>query len=167
MRRACIDQASAPVDPLYGAHPGVVTRQPKAWITRTATGLSCALVTILCVAATPDRGGARLVRWDGVPVTLSDAARGRATAVLVIKGHWCPACRAQLVSSNSDLERIRTVGEVIGVSTEPWTTHREVRRALRLDYDLLSDPRAELLTPLGFFPAGAPHPTPGIIFLDA
>ena len=134
---------------------------------RRAVGLLLMFVLAgLCAGASPGAAGATLTRWDGAKVEPLDLAEGRPTVLVVIKGHWCPTCRAQLVSSALDLSRVQQVGQLHGISDEPWTTHREVRAALDLGYDMYSDPDGRWLRSVGMYPAGARHPSPGLVFLD-
>lgn len=104
---------------------------------------------------------------DGARISLSDLARGRPVAVVVIKGEWCPACRAQLVELSKRISEVNAAGgEVIGLSTEDAGTNRKLARELGLRFDVLGEPEAQLLKRLGYWLPEEGHPMPGLIFLD-
>lgn len=129
-----------------------------------------ALAAALLLAGLPSRpvdGPRDFLAPDGGKISLGDRARGRPLAVVVIKGHWCEACRTQLASLSERIEEIRgSGGEIVALSTEDSGTNRAVMKAMGLRFDLLGEPEARLLEELGFWTRGAEHPVPGLFFLD-
>ena len=104
---------------------------------------------------------------DGTKVALADYAAGRPLAVVVIKGHWCPACTAQLRTLSKRLDEVRaTGGDVIGLSTEDAGTNKMIMLKHGLRMPVLGEPSAALLERLGFWWPQMGHPTPGLVFLD-
>lgn len=104
---------------------------------------------------------------DGTKVALADYAAGRPLAVVVIKGHWCPACTDQLRTLSKKLKQVRaTGGDVIALSTEDAGTNEMIMRKHALRFPVLGEPSAALLERLGFWWPEMGHPTPGLIFLD-
>jgi peroxiredoxin len=95
-----------------------------------------------------------LPKGDGTIVRLADYKQ-RSNVVLVLHhGGTCPFCRAFLISIG---EQVASYAEaesvVLGISADGLETTGELTRALRLPFDLLSDPsglvaaREQLATP--------------------
>lgn len=109
----------------------------------------------------------RLLRSDGTTTTLRSLADGRPLAVIVIKGDWCAACRAQLASSSRELAAMERVGgAVVALSRQRPSVNRRLRRDLDLDLEVLSDPDGRVVAALGLSHPSAGHPIPGLAFLD-
>ena len=110
---------------------------------------------------------AGFVTPTGKKVALSDAVEGRPTALLVIKGYWCPVCQKQLRSTDSLRAKLEAKGAaVMGLSTEDAGTNAMLMKKLGLSYPIYGEPAARLLERLGFWSPKNGHPVPGILFLD-
>jgi peroxiredoxin len=110
---------------------------------------------------------AGFVTPEGKKIALSEVVAGRPTALVIIKGYWCPVCQEQLASSTRQLAKLEAKGAaIIGLSTEDAGTNRMLMKRLRLDFPIYGEPSARLLERLGFWSKKNGHPIPGILFLD-
>jgi peroxiredoxin len=84
-----------------------------------------------------------LPKGDGTVVRLADYKQRRNVVLVLHHGNTCPSCRAFLVSLG---ERLASYAEaesvVLGISVDGREATGELTRALRLPFDLLSDPSA-------------------------
>lgn len=104
---------------------------------------------------------------DGDRVGLSELAPSRPTAIIVMKAPWCPVCQRQLKRVSERLNQIQHVGgAVYGLSAANTGTNAKLRRKLRLDFPILSDPSKSLHKKLNLWVANQGHAMPGVIFLD-
>ncbi len=110
---------------------------------------------------------AGFVTPQGKKVALDDTVAGRPTALLVIKGYWCPVCQKQLRSTEGLHAKLEAKGAaVMGLSTEDAGTNAMLMKKLGLSYPIYGEPSARLLERLGFWSAKNGHPIPGVLFLD-
>ena len=121
----------------------------------------------LAASCRPVVADAGFVTPQGKAVALSEAVSGRPTALLVIKGYWCPVCQKQLRSTNALRDKLEAKGAtVMGLSTEDAGTNAMLMKKLGLSYPIYGEPSARLLERLGFWSPKNGHPVPGILFLD-
>jgi len=126
------------------------------------------------VAAVPAFGaGGTYQRLDlrdmqGDATSLAAQADGNALVVVVMKGHWCAVCRAQVQRFAPHRAKLTELhAKVIGLNADSFRANREVVRQQAMDFPLISDPEHELLDQLGLWLPQAQHPMPAIVVFDA
>jgi peroxiredoxin len=77
---------------------------------------------------------------NGKPVSSADLLAQGPLVVTFYRGAWCSHCNAELQAIDAVLPRIRTHGaNVVAISPQTWVQSRELVRANRLRFAILSD----------------------------
>ena len=98
-------------------------------------------------------------------IGLDEIAPGKPVAIIVMKGTWCPVCRAQLQRLQERMDEIEGAGAVIvGMTTQSPVENETAAAQLGLAFPILSDADWDVIQSFGLI--GASHPTPGVVFLD-
>jgi peroxiredoxin len=114
----------------------------------------------------PEPAQRRLLNDRGEPVALSDIAPGRNVAIVVMKGTWCPVCRAEVDRLVARAHEVWGAGGFVAVLTD----HAPDRNAAYAEHTalwpVLSDHDHDVLSEWGLYRDGMDHPIPGVVFLD-
>lgn len=104
----------------------------------------------------------------GAEQSLAEVASGKTLVVVVMKGHHCAVCRAQLARLEELRERLTQLGaEVCGLNADPVEANRAISVKFGFTMPILSDPQHVVLSALGLWLDNPGHPMPAILVFDA
>lgn len=108
-----------------------------------------------------------LVDQDDVRTSLAMAAGGQTLVVVVMKGHWCRVCIAQL-ERLCELEQQLTAldARLVGLNADAPALNRRMRDENAIDCPVLSDESHEVLSALGLWLPRSQHPLPALLVFD-
>lgn len=87
----------------------------------------------------------------GRVMKLKDVQKGWFLLMVFYRGHWCEACRNQLLDLKADLDKFNAAHTAIAcVSVEDPKTSAEFTEAWRFPFPLLSDTSLEVIDAYGF-----------------
>ena len=108
-----------------------------------------------------------LIDQGGADLSLADVAEGRTLILVVMKGHYCPVCRAQLMRLQQLMPRLRELQtEIAGIDADPFEANRAISEKYGLTMSILSDREHAVIGALGLWLADAEHPMPAIVVFD-
>jgi peroxiredoxin len=103
----------------------------------------------------------------GAEQSLAEVAAKKTLIVVVMKGHYCPVCRAQLARLQELRQPLEQLGTVCcGLNADPVAANRVISEKFGFEMPILSDPMHSVLAALGLWLEGAAHPMPAIIVYD-
>ncbi len=159
--------AVAILGPALGLYLGA-TCMPADWLPWSDDGTASAPERAAASPSpAPETAPAELVMPDGDRLTLDRLAPQRATAIVVMKGEWCPVCQKQLRRLSEGLEQLNRVdAAVFGLNTASPDANRRLQQKLDLAFPVLTDPKRDLHDELDLWLDEQGHAMPGIIFVD-
>ncbi len=102
---------------------------------------------LLLGSALPD---AQVDRLDGSSVSLKQLTSRKPAVLVFYRGGWCPFCNLQLSSLQKITPQLKALGFTLyAISPDSAMTLREGSKDQTLDYELLSDARAQAMSALG------------------
>lgn len=105
--------------------------------------------------------------FDEDVTSLREQARGQALVVVVMKGHWCRVCIAQLRRLGAEKRRLAKLhAKVVGLNTDSVKANRSMAAQQRLVFPVLSDERHVVVDQLGLWLSDLEHPMPAIVVFD-
>ena len=121
--------------------------------------LSLGLVS--CGSSGPSKPGGLAVGDDaysfslpdstGHKMSLNDVKPGWTLLLVFYRGHWCEACRNQLLDLKADIEKFNQAHTAIAcISVEDPETSAEFTEAWKFPFPLLSDTGLEVIDAYGF-----------------
>jgi peroxiredoxin len=103
----------------------------------------------------------------GEPIAPEEIAPGRKVAIVVMKGTWCPVCRAEVARLKARAHEVWGAGAVVAVVTDHAPEHNAAYADEHATpWAVLSDHDYDQLTEWGLYRPGMKHPVPGVVFLD-
>jgi peroxiredoxin len=109
-----------------------------------------------------------LLDLSGDSTSLQAQAAGKALVVVVMKGHYCSVCRAQLKRLQARHQELAQLGaEVVGLNADPARANREVAGRFQIPFQLLSDPEHRVIGALGLWNSRLEQPLPSLLVFDA
>jgi peroxiredoxin len=87
----------------------------------------------------------------GKKMSLKDVQPGWYLLMIFYRGHWCEACRNQLLDLKADIERFNKLKTAIAcISVQDTQTSAEFTAAWKFPFPLLSDTNFEAIDAYGF-----------------
>jgi peroxiredoxin len=110
----------------------------------------------------------RLVSTAGGTTSLAEVAAGKTLIVVVMKGHWCPVCRAEVARLGARSARFRELGaRLCALNADAPAANRAIAEKFGLAMPILSDADHAVLAALGLWREGDEHPLPAALVFDA
>lgn len=108
-----------------------------------------------------------LLATDGSAIAPAEIWPRRKVAIVVMKGTWCPVCRAEVDRLEARAHEIWGAESVVAVLTD-HTPERNLAfvHKTRTPFPVLADPDHDQLAEWGLYRSGMNHPVPGVVFLD-
>jgi peroxiredoxin len=108
---------------------------------------------------------------SGHKMTLKDVKPGWTLLLIFYRGHWCEACRNQLLDLKADIEKFNQLHTAIAcISVEDTATSAEFTGDWKFPFPLLADTSLEVIDAYGFrHPKGHENKDiskPGIIIVS-
>lgn len=127
----------------------------------------------LALRSTPARAAAApyptrgLIDQGGADQSLAEVADGQTLILVVMKGHYCSVCRAQLARLQALFARLKALrARVAGINADPYEANRAVSEKYGLAMPILSDRQHAVVGPLGLWLEQAGHPMPAVVVFD-
>lgn len=134
---------------------------------RLLLSCACLLLPRVSAAAIDPHAARLLIDTEAASTSLAAQAAGRALVVVVMKGHWCAVCRAQLHRLAALDDQLQELGaSVVGLNADSYKANREVAHRESMRYELLSDPDHRVISTLGLWLPKAGHPMPALVVFD-
>lgn len=87
----------------------------------------------------------------GHPMSLQDVKPGWSLLLIFYRGHWCEACRNQLLDLKADVDKFTQLKTAIAcISVEDKETSADFSATWKFPFPLLSDERLEVIDAYGF-----------------
>jgi peroxiredoxin len=104
----------------------------------------------------------------GVDLSLSKVAAGKTLALVVMKGHYCSVCRAQLARLEPLSTRFGEFGtRLAAINADPFEANRAVSEKYGFSMPVLSDRDHSVIEALGLWIPESAHPMPALVVFDA
>jgi len=108
-----------------------------------------------------------LVTHDGKQTSLAVQANGWHLVVVVMKGHWCRVCVAQLERLAELSATLKSLtARVVGLNADAPESNRKLVEDEGIETPVLSDRTHEVLSGLGLWLPREQHPLPAIVLFD-
>lgn len=92
----------------------------------------------------------KITSLEGEETSLEAIAKDKKSIVLFYRGGWCPYCNKHLSAIGESKDEIAELGyQIIGISPDAPSKLKKSVAKNKLDYELFSDSKGELITALG------------------
>jgi peroxiredoxin len=109
-----------------------------------------------------------LLDQNGSDRSLAEVAAGKTLVLVVMKGHYCAVCRAQLARLEAISRRFRRLGaRLAALNADPFEANRAIAEKYAFSMPILSDRDHAVSEGLRLWHAQAGHPMPAIVVFDA
>lgn len=109
-----------------------------------------------------------LLDQNGSDRSLAEVAAGKTLVLVVMKGHYCAVCRAQLARLEAISARFQRLGaRVAALNADPVEANRAIAEKYAFSMPILSDRDHAVSEGLSLWHAEAGHPMPAIVVFDA
>ena len=103
----------------------------------------------------------------GEQTSLAAQADGKHLVLVVMKGHWCRVCVAQVQRFGQLASTLKSLSaRVVGLNADAPESNRKMAEDEGIDSPVLSDTTHEVLSALGLWLPREQHPLPAIVLFD-
>lgn len=100
--------------------------------------------------------------------SLEGEANHKSLVVVVMKGHWCGVCIAQLRRLGKAQSKLKKLSaQVVGLNTDSVRANRAMAETQNVPFQVLSDRSREVVKELGLWLEEQEHPMPALVVFDA